>query len=470
MAWGMAGLAALVTVLATTAHAQRAQPEATVTFLLSGGAQQVGCTATFRFDWGDGSAPLSGIDRQRALHHVYRVGSWHASLKESYSHLSTKCSFTAPGNKHFGTMITHLVFMCSSATCSLSGGLPPAYTGPIAVQTAPKGVLPRVHGGVIAPLLAGTIPYWEPTTGLNRFWGIPTLDPLEQCNIQACPWELGHNQVAPQDQARPQPKAPHLLTAVYFTSVAGGNLPPWGDNAITNSKLRAWHTPDGVHIGMTLAEAKQRSPTRNRSCIVQYGTRETCSYRTQPYSFRFNGAERRQVFNIFFTADRRKPLVFTIGASIEGDEGHCTVESGLPESGSLVTNATCWGPLVSATFEATNGGRFGELQSVDGRPKLALDADGNNLAEVPLPSAVVTARRVSASASAFDVLQCDQCFPGRGATAPAWPAGAFEEWDISGSWHFSTGPNAVPLLRFTAHFVGLPDFEITFPATNHEFG
>jgi hypothetical protein len=475
VATGLSAAAALVAVTvgltAAAVHAQPAARDGVVTFLISGGAQQYGCTATFRFDWGDGSAPAAGVDRQRALHHTYAAGRWHAAYTQTYARPTTHCSFPGPGGKQFATVTTHLDFLCpaGSTPCSSSSGAAPRFSGPVAPAPVEKPVLPKVQGGVIAPLVAGTVPYWEPITELNRFWGIATRDPLQACGIQACPFEVGHDQVAPQGLERPDPKTPQLLQGLFFTSATGGNQ-PWSDNAIAKSKLRGWHTPEGVHIGMTMARAKQISPTLNRYCIVQYGTQETCSYQTKPYAFQFHGARRRQVFQISFTADTRKPIVYQIGAAILGDEGRCTVISDVPSPGSLVMNATCWGPLVSATVDSTDGGRFGDLQSVDGGPTLAEDDAGNNLGQVPLPQGLVSTRRVSASEVALDVLQCDDCFPGRGATAPAWPAGAFEAWDLSGSWSFSPGSHAVPIVRFTAHFVGLPDFTITYPANSHWVG
>jgi len=458
--------------ITSAASGKHGVAEGKVTYLLSGGAG-FSCAATFRFDWGDGSTPATGRDRQTALHHTYAAGAWRASLKETFAKPTVECSFQAPSGGRFSSQIEHFSISCfaGQATCSVSA-LGSSFAGQLKLAPKSPPRLPQVHGGDIVPLLGGKFAYWEPVTRLNQFWGIPSTDPLLQCRVQACPFQRGHDQVAPEDQERPQSNAPHLVTAVSFSSAAGGTKPAPADNAIANSTLRGWKTPDGVHIGMTGAEAKRRTRSNpSFFCAVEYHVWETCSYRSKPYVFPYDGVQRRQVFDVYFTYDIHAPIVWQIGANSAADEGRCTVNADR-ESSTLLLGATCWGPLISATFVSVDGGRFGQKQpgaAVNG-PTMAVDNAGTNYLAQPLSNLpTVEARLVSPTEASFDVAQCDLCYPGRGATTPAWPSGTFEEWRLSGSWAFASSRSA-PMVTFTAHFVGMPSFTLTLPASGRTFG
>jgi hypothetical protein len=316
---------------------------------------------------------------------------------------------------------------------------------------------------------------------LYRAWGRPAAHG-ENCLTDFCQYRRGYNFVSGSAAHRPERLQPSLLTSLSLSSGTPRSVP--SRSALEASPLRGWHTPEGVHIGLGLAAAKRLYPA-GLECGLYYGrTTEICTFRTPPLNA---GPKRRQVFVEQFSGYVKEPTVDQVAAYLKGDEGHCELAGGggFGSNPNVVNRvgvvATCWGRLSSASFQLLGQHRLVEVDQAEARPTQALDPDGEDfLQKIPESNAFdVAGRRAGPAGYSFDV-QCSapidppvMCFPGRGTNTGAaqlfWPADTFEEWTISlGQATFAPAmrlnkddPKAGPPLKFTAHFVGLPDYTIT---------
>jgi hypothetical protein len=234
-----------------------------------------------------------------------------------------------------------------------------------------------------------------------------------------------------------------------------------------SSRLKGWRTPEGVRIGTTVAELLRTYPQERIGCI---GDDCIMAFLTRPYRIPAGGQPTRQRFVVRLGMIRQNPVHF-LEARLHGEEGTCSV-SWQHERDDMQFEGHCFGPLVSARLEAVGAspriGRepqaYGELDSV---------VDDAGAADTPggLPALVdgsTTAARVTWRV-VCDLGATPECPPGRGGGAPdMWPRGGFEEWDI-GFTGYSAQPApprapganaAVPPMRFTAEFLGLPLFTI----------
>ena len=312
--------------------------------------------------------------------------------------------------------------------------------------------LPRVNGGPLYPLLAGSVAYRTPLENLYAKVGRgPGCTGLE------CAWNSGVDHVGPLVVPPVDGKTGvQLLMKSFIVSTEDAG----------RSRLKAWHSPEGIHIGSSVAELRRAYPDSRYGCSPG-----ACAlgFTTRPYRVTSNGRETRQRFNVAFRLREGKPSVEVIDVELHGEEGTCWV-SWRHEADYMEFDTRCFGQLVAARLEPVGASpRFARELQAGGVPQSAVD--DANVEGYRLFADLVRGRTAPARIDWY--LECDspylpRCAPGRGAGEPTWPAGSFEEWDLQFRGYSAapappkaSGPGpAIPPMRFVAEFLDRPPFTI----------
>jgi hypothetical protein len=316
--------------------------------------------------------------------------------------------------------------------------------------------LPRIRGGPIYPVLAGDVRYGDPSSRLYQAWGRPPLGFWQRRSDIVNPsWYLRSNRAWPKE-----------LSGIMFSTKNKAA-------AIARSRLRRWRTPEGIHIGSSLAQV--RAAYGDRLVCGRTGDHRYCGSLTPAFRFFSNGYSRRQIFRQSFHMTLSRPTVNSIAVVLEEDEGRCdlwvAVTSFNDKNGVNLT-AECWGPLTGASVsfagatvdpESPGAGVVERLFDDSARPVEPTGGAKVDFGVEPM--------------GATWTLRCDDtfspptCAPGRGAGDPAWPAGSLEEWRLSGLMVTNPAPRGtggvvpVPAFRFTAQFQGLPSYSVVVNRT-----
>jgi hypothetical protein len=347
--------------------------------------------------------------------------------------------------------------------------IPPGIAGTLAldVRVAPRieldshptclggatSALPRVSTGALWPLIAGSIAYGTPLQRLYEKLGRPPGCTNDECGWHSGPDTFGPLTIAPVDgRTGVQARLRYLLLST---------------DAVARSKLKGWRSPEGIHIGSSLAELRRAYPEESAGCV---GNDCGLNFQTRPYAVASEAGRTRQRFHVVFNYDRNEQLVKVIKVDMFAEEGTCRV-SWLHDRDYMEFQAKCAGPLVSARFEAVGGSpRFTENRHAGGVIRSVVDDAGAAVTPGGMPRVIEGS--TTAARAAWQVV-CGfgpfyECPPGRGSGPALWAAGGFEEWDLTFNGYSvqpappkapGAGP-AIPPMRFVAEFLDRPPFTI----------
>jgi hypothetical protein len=397
--------------------------------------------------------------------------------------------------------------------------LPPSSNCPTELPAPPKPreSLPSVKGGPLYPLLPGGVAYNRPVKDLFASFGRPRSDCAGQGFGWYCDWELGGDTVHwdwfPDPEGRTGDQV--LLSALHLSS---------SPSQVAHSKLRSFHTPEGIHIGSS-REAAMRAyevtvplrelslPERQRTHLNTCGGGDILGLipgyiaMTRPYAVTVGGKRTRQQYCILInwdgTGDKsygcgirflfppacKSKTLSLLSVSLLGQEGWCKVFPSISSRGrDLSLTADCFGPLVAARLEPADsttqftdetfrgiildqGGTIDYLMDDAGhRVFNAVGTADPTYTVVPLYVERTNPRLIRWHVGCDVRFGTGECAPGRGSGPPGWPAGTFEHWHINTGlvanqdlrFHGGAPKEAgrIHPLRFTAEFLGFPPFTI----------
>ncbi len=318
--------------------------------------------------------------------------------------------------------------------------------------------LPRVAGGSIYPAL-GNVPYGSP---VERVWESFGRPPEKTCSGSQCYWatiedrlflQLATPYDSVQDAARPFDRV--VLTSRHPTV----------------SQLAAWKTPEGIHLGSSIAELRSAYPAAD--CV---GRRCNISAPLQL----LDGVRYRFELAIGLDAEAKSAdaVVESIDVSLTGAEGTCrpTIsfrEQGIPDSDTtFLFTARCSGKVKSVRLEPLDGST--QLGEAETNERVRLDPNlyapsgsiVGGLAYRPVSTQALSngAYTWQVACETPDPADPAQCAPGRGPAGPTWDPSLFEEWDLvfRGTSSVASGPQGrrevIAPLRLVAEFADRPTF------------
>src|SRR5262245_42899840 len=250
------------------------------------------------------------------------------------------------------------------------------------VRTAPNGtpgMLPRVKGGLIYPLLPGGVAYNAPVSNLYASFGHPPKKSRLCGGFGSgivCDWKLGYDQVNwepfPNIDGRSNDNL--LIRDVVFES---------DPRHVRQSRLKSFRTPEGLHVGSTRREVMSAfeltgkvdhhgqlidflDPTHHLSPCgsgVPITTVGAVGMLTRPYTVTVGGRPTRQQYCVTvnwqdtgskahrcpisdqFASYCNDKVVSWIRAELESQEAWCDVGLSVSEKTVRIIT-TCYGPLI----------------------------------------------------------------------------------------------------------------------------
>ena len=329
----------------------------------------------------------------------------------------------------------------------------------------PISFLPRVKSGSIYPKLAD-VPFSSPASALWRAFGKP---PSSTCNTSGglgCSWRTAVDELNVSDGGDSAQDG-GAGGALRFASVV------LSTKDLTRSKLRGWTTPDGIHLGSTAAEVKQRIADP-----LQCGAR-SCDI--EPRLRLHLAGDARYRFFVQFLFDGRPSnpasrVTMINVRQLNREEGACLVHLLYNTPTAFQFEATCSGKLTAARLEPHNGStRLASDPGEDPDGSWLLYEDNGSQAPQTAPRSVVRTRFTSGEQRwqigcperlAGPVEDPFYCPPGRNDRGGglAWRDGVFEEWHLTfrGTSSVRANLNASPIkiapLRFVAEFLDREPF------------